>query len=395
MGLILCLNPALRFLAQQVWATLCDWLGSYKEVVTTSTLTGLVLANCLMIPAVKGSFPFILAASLSAGMFMAAWGSVTDSMTIQVLKEYEEAHKATLAAGDGDTRGVRLPSFGQQRLWGALGWGVASLAGGAVMDAFGVSTMFMSADVLLLLMFVIVLTQFPSKKGSRARAGRIEWGALARFEVVWFLANLVVYGLHMSLVESFLFVFLLREFKGATSLLCGATIAVMCLFEMPVFFFFDRLLSRFQLTTLLSFCHLVFAVRCLAYAILPRDQPWAVLVVEPLHGLTFALMWLAPPGAEARMQAAMNGLYFLMSLGCGSLLWGHATEPAPRGLGFTTCFKLAACTMLTWACVWALGWQLLGCRRARLARQQARLALLEPGAPGTSFTSGTSMAQVR
>jgi len=52
----------------------------------------------------------------------------------------------------------------------------------------------------------------------------------------------------------------------------------------------------------------------------PHPRPWLVLFVEPLHGLTFAGMWsaaveyarrLAPQGAEAKMQALVNGHIFV------------------------------------------------------------------------------------
>merc|ERR1719436_1593125 len=95
----------------------------------------------------------------------------------------------------------------------------------------------------------------------------------------------------MALVETFLFIFLLRDFTGTSKFLLGSTVAIMCLFELPVFYYVDRLFTRVQLTTLLSCCHCVFALRCLLYVIIPRNIPSLVLLVEPLHGLTFGMMW--------------------------------------------------------------------------------------------------------
>merc|ERR1719506_3401017 len=96
----------------------------------------------------------------------------------------------------------------------------------------------------------------------------------------------------MALVESFLFIFLIRDFDPpASSLLLGSAVAVMCAFELPVFYYVHHIFDRVGLTRLLSCCHVVFAVRCLAYTALPRDAPALVLVIEPLHGVTFACMW--------------------------------------------------------------------------------------------------------
>ena len=56
----------------------------------------------------------------------------------------------------------------------------------------------------------------------------------------------------------------------------------------------------------ISFCHLL------------SLRPWLVLLVEPLHGLTFAGVWtatveyarrLAKTGTEAKMQALISGTW--------------------------------------------------------------------------------------
>lgn len=240
--------------------------------------------------------------------------------------------------------------------------------GGYLMDSFGINVMFASFSVLLTITTIVILTQYPARGAKRSRpAGDIQARSFCSFEVVWFFCNLFIYGMNMALVETFLFIFLLRDFVGATSFLLGSTIAVMCLFEMPVFFYVDRLFGRLQLTTLLSFCHFVFALRCVLYVSLPRNYPMLVLLVEPLHGITFAVMWstaveygkrLAPAGSEAKMQALINGLYYQLAIGVGSSIWGYLTELPPKGIGFPASFLSAAAVMITWSFIWNLGWLL-------------------------------------
>jgi len=117
---------------------------------------------------------------------------------------------------------------------------------------------------------------------------------------------------------------------------------------------------------------LVLALRCVLYAILPRSQPWLVLLVEPLHGFTFAAMWcatveyarkLAVPGTEATLQALVNGLFYQISAAAGSLLWGLVVQRPPRGLGFTKCFLLDAVLIVGWLVIFRAG-QRLSQRRA-------------------------------
>ena len=63
-------------------------------------------------------------------------------------------------------------------------------------------------------------------------------------------------------------------------------------------------------------------------------RPWLVLLVEPLHGLTFAGVWtatveyarrLARPGMEAKMQALISGRWIASRLrGCSKGFSGTA-----------------------------------------------------------------------
>mmetsp|Transcript_60405 Transcript_60405/g.152925 ORF Transcript_60405/g.152925 Transcript_60405/m.152925 type:complete len:179 (-) Transcript_60405:52-588(-) len=173
----------------------------------------------------------------------------------------------------------------------------------------------------------------------------------------------------MALVENFLNVFLLQDFVGTPTVLIGLATAMMCAFEIPVFKYIGRLWQngRFGAVTVLMAAEALLAVRCLLYAALPRSQPWLVLLVEPLHGLTFAGMWcatveyarqLAPPGTEAKMQALVNGLFYQISFAAGSLLWGFLVQRPPRGLGFTRCFLLDAALICFWLVAWGAGWSL-------------------------------------
>jgi len=328
---------------------------------------------------------------LLASALFASRGSVNDSMTLQVVQDYQEAQRLDEQSGVVQSR-RKLPSYGQQRLWGAAGWGGASMLGGLLMDSFGVPFMFMSSSVLNAGTAFMVLTQFPSRHSRRTRPA--EQGAprrFFRFEVIWFLVNLFIHGIFMSLVETFLFIFLLRDFKGSSNVLLGFTIAVMCLFELPVFFYVDRLIKRFELTRLLSLCHIVFSVRCLLYSVLPRCCPATVLLVEPLHGITFAMMWsvtveygkrLSPQGSEAKMQALINGLYIQLAMGFGSLFWGPLTEPPPKGIGFTLCYQRAAGAILAWSVLWNLGWWI----QQTVSRSEALLNTTASGNAETQFS---------
>ena len=79
---------------------------------------------------------------------------------------------------------------------------------------------------------------------------------------------------------------------------------------------------------------LAVALRFLGYSLL--SNPWVVLVIEPLHGVTFGIMWaaastyaamIAPPGMSATIQGLVSGVHF--------------------GIGVSLCVCVCVCV-----CVW-------------------------------------------
>lgn len=191
-------------------------------------------------------------------------------------------------------------------------------------------------------------------------------------------ANILQYGLAMCLVENFLLVYLMQDFEGTPKWLLGAAVAVMCAFEVPVFKYIDRLWKHhgIQLTTVIVGCQLILILRCLLYMLLPSSAPICVLFIEPLHGITFAAMWvatvecgrrLASPNATARMQTLINGIWYQISMGVGAVGWGILIEDPPQGLGFHTCFLVDIFFVLLWCGIWVFGLRV----RARSSGERA------------------------
>ena len=98
----------------------------------------------------------------------------------------------------------------------------------------------------------------------------------------------------------------------------GLSLAVTCAAEAAVFHYIPQLLAALGVRRCLHLVFAAFLARLACYAALPAwGTPWAVLPVELLHGLTFALAWgagsahcaatLAPPGLEATTQGLFQG----------------------------------------------------------------------------------------
>ncbi|CAE7242532.1 cscB [Symbiodinium pilosum] len=234
-----------------------------------------------------------------------------------------------------------------------------ALVAGKLVDIFGTNAIFVSygvlvgLNVLVVQLFVQDIPAGPETAQGARRISTREWLAdLWKIEPIWMLVNLLMYGLSTSLVENYLNVFLVQDFDNVPKVILGAATAVMCTFEIPVFKYIGDLWNKrgFSLVTVLWASEFVMVFRCLLYAILPRSHPWLVLLVEPLHGLTFAGVWtavveyarrLSRPGTEAKMQALISGIYFNVAFAAGSLIWGFVSQLPPAGIGFRRSFLLA------------------------------------------------------
>ncbi|KAJ1460836.1 major facilitator superfamily domain-containing protein [Pelagophyceae sp. CCMP2097] len=110
-------------------------------------------------------------------------------------------------------------------------------------------------------------------------------------ESVAFFFCVFVTGSGFGFVMNFLFVF--AKSLGGSPLLCGLMLFVECAVEVPFLVHADALLQKYGAKTLLVVVQFLYAVRLLGYAAvgLAKARPWALLLVEPLHGITFALFY--------------------------------------------------------------------------------------------------------
>eukprot|EP00928_Gymnodinium_smaydae_P038435 TRINITY_DN26519_c0_g2_i2.p1 TRINITY_DN26519_c0_g2~~TRINITY_DN26519_c0_g2_i2.p1 ORF type:complete len:475 (-),score=57.00 TRINITY_DN26519_c0_g2_i2:187-1512(-) len=352
-GLLQFIGPLASFFGQFFWAAVIDRVGDYKWILVSTTFVGSAIALCQMLSVVQESFTLLAVVSLSSNLFLCTGGPIIDAMCLTVLDEQNEDE-----------------GYGDQRLWCAIGWGGMSLIAGQMVDMYGINFIFYGFVVFQSINMAICLIWLPGKKRKPAavsgEAESFSMRQLCNFDVFWLFANILQYGVAMCLVENFLLVFLLQDFMDTPKMLVGASVAVMCVFEVPVFKYIDRLWNGggMSLTQVILGCQLILALRCWLYMLLPAQRPWLVLLIEPLHGVTFAAMWaatveyakrLAPPQATARMQTLVNGLYYQVAMGLGSVLWGQLVEKPPAGFGFKHCFLIDSVVVLGWCVIWQTG----------------------------------------
>ncbi|GAQ79149.1 major facilitator superfamily protein [Klebsormidium nitens] len=173
-------------------------------------------------------------------------------------------------------------------------------------------------------------------------------GALFRKpSVCSFFLVVSLMGVGMGTIEGFL-PLRLHELGGSPTLI-GLTLTMTCVAEVPMMWFSGRLIKRLGVLGVLYLVLGCYVARLAYYSVLV--EPWAVLPIELLHGVTFGCGWtagtvhagrIAPPGMAATMQALFAGAYSGIGDGLGMLLGGFVYEHYGSVTLFRGCGLLVA-----------------------------------------------------
>jgi len=251
--------------------------------------------------------------------------------------------------------GQRRAEYGKQRLWGAVGWGIAAPVAGQLIDRAGLGWAFYG---YLALMFggMIASTRLPVSHagiGGHFRSGLRSLGTNRQWMVFLFTTLIGFIGLAMAI--NFLFLYL--DELGADKTLMGLSLSVATLSELPVWFFSDRLLRRWGARGTLALSLLACAGQAFAYSWM--RTPWLVLPIQLLHGPAFSAMWaagvsyaseMAPEGMGATAQGVFAGVAMGLRSALGAFLGGLLYD----GLGPTLMFRWGGVSALVGLLLFAL-----------------------------------------
>lgn len=248
--------------------------------------------------------------------------------------------------------------FGEERLYGAVSWAIAHFFLGILIDRFGRMVQHI-ANVLALALTVLVVMcsgSLPTPQGCTEKKGG-GLAALADTEALCallrklcgstlmlaFFAYAVALASGMTIVENL--VFLLFQELGASYFICGISVVVTVVFEIPLFYLSSWLLASVGAPGLVIAAGLCYSFRVLGYSVCPAG--WAVLFFEPMHGITIAahntasveiIAALTPPALTGTGQA----LYGLVRTTIGSAAGTWVGGVVIRKLGERECYRLSA-----------------------------------------------------
>ena len=331
-GVLMALPQVARIIAPHLWSWLAERSAAPVRVVR---FTGLAGTTVFLAVFAGTSFALLFATLLAMTFF---WSAALPLM-----------EATTLAHLGSDTA-----RYGPVRVWGSIGFLIAVIAVGHVLDR-------VTLDAVPVLVFATMFGMLvcswlvPEAKtrlhGDEAPIARV----LLRPEVV----GLIVAGAFMSAAHgpyyTFFSIHLVAEgySKGAIGALWA--LGVGC--EIAIFAWMPRLYRAFTLRQILIVSFALAAVRFLAIGWLAGSLV-ALLVAQVLHAATFGAFHAASIGYvhklfPGRLQARGQAIYGSIAFGLGGALGGLSSGYAWDGWGAGVTFTFgAACAFIGMLIVW-------------------------------------------
>ena len=198
--------------------------------------------------------------------------------------------------------------YGRERLWGAVSWAGASIVMGFAMDTMndplGVCMIFLVVSTLLSLLLLQVM---PDERNGAIRATTVPldseeaeqeqqrsnetslrmkpagptspslWSLWHRDpKVIVFFYVVLVMGAATSIVENLLFLFMRKDLQASYTL-CGVSVVITVMFEIPLFFAGKSLLASIGTLRLLLIGMGCYFTRVVGYTLI--QVPWTVLLL--------------------------------------------------------------------------------------------------------------------
>ncbi len=315
-GLLAAISPIISFFGAPLWTGAADASHRHKLVAMLS-ITGVVIITFIF-PGIASFGGLLLMISLYA-FFGAPTGSLVDAAVLTML-------------------GNRKERYGRIRLWGTIGYGIVAPFAGNLIGRLGLKWAFWGYAILML-GGLLVITQIPFRQSHSNGSFRGGLRVLfANQSWMLFLVMVFIAGIGMATINNYLFVYM--QSLGASKTLMGFALTVSTISEIPAMFFSDRLLRRFGARGMLVIAMTTIGLRLLCYSL--TTQPWVVLVIQLVHGLTFAAIYtagvhyadqIAPPGMKSTTQGMFSGTLMGFGSAAGGLLGGLLLDQfSPGGM---------------------------------------------------------------
>jgi len=327
-----------RIFAPNFWGWLADHTGKRAPWIKLTAFLG--LCGFMGVFWAQGFFwMFFVMAALS--LFTSSTLPLAESLTL--------AHLAT-------TNG----HYGRIRMWGSLGFIVAAVVLGFMIDIAGIASLLWFLLAVQLVLFLLSYSLPEPKIASHAHDHFSIWQVIKQPNVITLLVGCSLMVTAHGVLYNFYSIYLSEHgySKGVIGLLWS--IGVIC--EIGVFMLMPVIMRRFTLKLILLASLLLAVVRFLLIGV-AVDSLWLLLFAQTLHAATFGSFHAASVEVvtqffNGRHQAKGQAIYNSVAYGVGGTIGGVAGGYALQYLGGQVTFAMAAAFPLVGLAVIGFGLKL-------------------------------------
>ena len=321
-GILMSLFQISRIFAPNFWGWLADHTGKRAQWIRLTAFLG--LCGFTAVFWAHGFFwLFFVMAALS--LFTSSTLPLAESLTL--------AHLAT-------TNG----HYSRIRMWGSLGFIVAAVVLGFLIDAAGISSLLWFLLAVQISLFALSYT-LPEPVVSPHEHDHFSiWQVIRQPNVVALLVGCSLMVTAHGVLYNFYSIYLSEHgySKGTIGLLWS--VGVVC--EIGIFMLMPRIMARFSLKAILL-TSLLLAVIRFALIGVSVDSLWMIVFAQTLHAATFGSFHAASVEVvtqffKGRHQAKGQAIYNSVAYGVGGTIGGVAGGYALQYLGGQQTFILAA-----------------------------------------------------
>ncbi|XP_060853720.1 major facilitator superfamily domain-containing protein 6-like [Rhopalosiphum padi] len=264
--------------------------------------------------------------------------------------------------------GDNKKSYGRQRVWGAIGWGISTLLVGACVDWYSVDAehknylpAYLIAMIFLICHFIVASQLDKNQTCTSKSMNNDVLKILCDVKVYSYLVWAVFAGIFTAYIWFYLFLYIEdlaniyhQERLPWIKTIQGFSVTVQCCIgEIPIYIMSGYILKRIGHMTAFSVAFAMFSIKFFLYSII-KDPLW-VLPVELINGITFALAFVAgisyaaevaPSGSAGTLQGLFGMAFHGIGISFGSFTAGYTFEHIGSSASFRLLSYVAFITFL-------------------------------------------------
>ena len=325
-GILLSLFQISRIVAPNFWGWLADHTGHRVKWIKLTSFLGLI--GFIGIFWAKGFF-WIFLVMLALSLFTSSTLPLAESLTL-----------AHLATSDGH--------YSRIRLWGSIGFIVASLFLGYLIDLQGINILLWVLLITQAIIFFLSNTIPEAKEIHHKKNDLSIWKIIKTPSVVALLIGCTLMVSAHGVLYNFYSIYLKEH--GYSSATIGWLWAVGVICEIFIFMLMPKILRRYSLKTILLISLFLGVIRFILIGASP-DQFYLLLIAQMFHAATFGSFHAASIEVIAyffkgRNQSRGQAIYNSVAYGIGGTIGGLGGGYLIQYLGGQLGFMIAAISPL-------------------------------------------------